>query len=34
MVHGGSTGTLVMAQKEEMLKKIVHQLVLGDKGLE
>ena len=34
MVHDRSTGTLVTAHKEEMLKEIVHQLVLGDKGLE
>ncbi len=34
MVHDRSTGTLVTAHKEEMLKEIVHQLVLGDEGLE
>jgi hypothetical protein len=33
VVHDRSTGTLVMAHKEEMLKEIEHQLVLGDKGL-
>jgi hypothetical protein len=33
MVHDRSTGTLVTAHKEEMLKEIEHQLVLGNKGL-
>ena len=33
LVHDRSTGTLVSAHKEDMLKEIEHQLVLGDEGL-
>ena len=33
LVHDQATGTLISAHKEELLKEIEHQLVLGDKGL-
>ena len=33
LVHDRSTGTLVSAHKEDMLKEIEHQLVLGNEGL-
>jgi len=33
LVHDRSTGTLISAHKEDMLKEIEHQLALGDEGL-
>ncbi len=33
MVHDRSTGTLVAAHKEELMKEIEHQLELGEEGL-
>ena len=33
LVHDRSTGTLISAHKEDMLKEIEHQLFLGDEGL-
>jgi hypothetical protein len=33
LVHDRSTGKLISAHKEDMLKEIVHQLALGDEGL-
>jgi hypothetical protein len=33
LVHDRSTGTLISAHKEEMLKEIEHQLDLGEEGL-
>jgi hypothetical protein len=33
MVHDRSTGTLVTAHKEELMKEIEHQLDLGEEGL-
>jgi len=33
VVHDRSTGTLVMAHKEELMKEIEHQLDLGEEGL-
>jgi hypothetical protein len=33
LVHDRSTGTLVSAHKEELMKEIAHQLEMGDEGL-
>jgi hypothetical protein len=33
LVHDRSTGTLVLAHKEELMKEIEHQLELGEEGL-
>ncbi len=34
LVHDRSTGTLILAHKEELLKEIEHQLNLGPDGLD
>ncbi len=33
LVHDRSTGTLVLAHKEELMKEIEYQLELGEEGL-
>jgi hypothetical protein len=33
LVHNRSTGTLVLAHKEELMKEIAHQLEMGDERL-
>jgi hypothetical protein len=33
LVHDRSTGTLVLAHKEELMKEIAHQLEMGEEGL-